>query len=99
MNLLVADESKEQFPLRLKRLLDALGDILDTHRPDEVAIERVFVARNPDFSIASVGIRASNGGWLREIQICYGKDFMPRACDARQFGPKNDVPLKIWRGL
>jgi crossover junction endodeoxyribonuclease RuvC len=51
LNLLAADETKEQFPLRLKRLLDALGDILDTHRPDEVAIEKVFMARNPDSAL------------------------------------------------
>ncbi|MBX3713402.1 MAG: crossover junction endodeoxyribonuclease RuvC [Lysobacter sp.] len=51
LNLLAADETKEQFPLRLKRLLDTLGDILDTHRPDEVAIEKVFMARNPDSAL------------------------------------------------
>lgn len=62
-------------------------------------LRRAFVARNPDFPLESVAVRTSNGGWLREIQICYGKDFMPRRCEARQFGPKNDVPLKIWRGL
>ena len=40
-----------------------------------------------------------NGGWLREIHLCYGKKFMPVPCEARAFGPKNDVPLQIWRGL
>jgi crossover junction endodeoxyribonuclease RuvC len=28
-----------EFPQRLKRLLDGLGDIIETYRPDEVAIE------------------------------------------------------------
>ncbi len=52
LNLLSADEdTRDNFPLRLKRLLAGLGDILDTHRPDEVAIEKVFMARNPDSAL------------------------------------------------
>lgn len=39
------------FPKRLKRLLDGLGEIIETHRPDEVAIEKVFMARNPDSAL------------------------------------------------
>jgi crossover junction endodeoxyribonuclease RuvC len=41
----------EDFPKRLKLLLDGLGAILDEYRPDEVAIERVFMARNPDSAL------------------------------------------------
>jgi crossover junction endodeoxyribonuclease RuvC len=54
LNLLVADEDgdgHEDFPLRLKRLLDGLGAIIDAYRPDEVAIEKVFMARNPDSAL------------------------------------------------
>ena len=52
LNLLAADAvPKEDFPPRLKRLLHALGDVVDAHRPDEVAIERVFMARNPDSAL------------------------------------------------
>ncbi|MBS0482276.1 MAG: ribonuclease T [Proteobacteria bacterium] len=58
-----------------------------------------FVAANPGFPRAAIGIVASNGGWLREMHLCYGKDFMPGACDRRGFGPRDTVPLKIWRGL
>lgn len=47
LNLLAA----EDFPRRLKLLLDGLGDIIDTHKPDEVAIEQVFMARNPDSAL------------------------------------------------
>lgn len=39
------------FPLRLKRLLDGLTEVIETHRPDEVAIEQVFMARNPDSAL------------------------------------------------
>ena len=62
-------------------------------------LRREFVALNPGVPVSAVGIRASNGGWLREIHLCYNKAFRPTPCEARAFGPKNDVPLKIWRGL
>lgn len=39
------------FSMRLKRLLLALGELIETHRPDEVAIEKVFMARNPDSAL------------------------------------------------
>ncbi|WP_202844416.1 crossover junction endodeoxyribonuclease RuvC [Luteimonas saliphila] len=39
------------FPMRLRRLLDGLTTIIEQHRPDEVAIERVFLARNPDSAL------------------------------------------------
>jgi crossover junction endodeoxyribonuclease RuvC len=55
IKLLVADEGDDDghggFPARLKRLLEGLGAILDAHRPDEVAIEKVFMARNPDSAL------------------------------------------------
>ncbi len=62
-------------------------------------LRRAFIARNPQFPLASVGLVVSNGGWLREMHICYGKAFKPAACDRRGFGPANDTPLRIWRGL
>ena len=40
-----------EFPQRLKRLLDGLSEIIDTYKPDEVAIEKVFMARNPDSAL------------------------------------------------
>jgi ribonuclease T2 len=62
-------------------------------------LRRAFAARNPAFPLKSVGIRLSNGGWLRELYLCYGKDFMPRACAAKDLGPRDTTPVKIWRGL
>lgn len=47
LNLLAADS----FAQRLKLLLVGLGEIIDAHRPDEVAIEQVFMARNPDSAL------------------------------------------------
>jgi crossover junction endodeoxyribonuclease RuvC len=40
-----------EFPLRLKRILDALGALIEQWRPDEVAIERVFMAKNADSAL------------------------------------------------
>ena len=39
------------FALRLKRLLVGLTALLEEWRPQEVAIERVFLARNPDSAL------------------------------------------------
>lgn len=41
----------DSFMLRLKQLFDELGTVIDTYRPDEVAIERVFMAKNPDSAL------------------------------------------------
>ena len=41
----------EDFPKRLKLLLDGLGAIIEEFKPEEVAIERVFMARNPDSAL------------------------------------------------
>ncbi|MEQ1496387.1 MAG: ribonuclease T [Novosphingobium sp.] len=62
-------------------------------------LRKAFIALNPGFRTDSIGLRVSNGGWLREMHLCYGKNFKPARCEARAFGPKNDTPLKIWRGL
>ena len=38
-------------PQRLRRLLDGLRAVVDEHRPDEVAIEQVFVSKNADSAL------------------------------------------------
>ena len=38
-------------PQRLRRLLDGLRAVLEEHRPDEVAIEQVFVSKNADSAL------------------------------------------------
>ena len=43
--------SAGDFPSRLRRLLDGLTALIVEHRPDEVAIEKVFMARNPDSAL------------------------------------------------
>ena len=39
------------FAQRLKRLLMGLAEVMETYKPDEVAIEQVFMARNPDSAL------------------------------------------------
>ncbi|PNU01666.1 ribonuclease T2 family protein [Novosphingobium guangzhouense] len=58
-----------------------------------------FVAANPGWPHEAVGVEISRTGWLREVQLCYGKDFRPAHCPARQYGPADSAALKIWRGL
>ena len=41
----------ETFPLRLKQIFDDVCALIAEHRPSEVAIERVFMARNPDSAL------------------------------------------------
>jgi len=41
----------DTFHLRLKQIFEAVSEIIDTHAPAEVAIERVFMARNPDSAL------------------------------------------------
>ena len=63
------------------------------------AIRAAFADANPYWDAEDVGLVLSNRGWLRELRLCYGADFMPTACDARRYGPDDDTEVSIWRGL
>jgi len=43
--------ANETFPLRLKQIFDGICALIAEHRPNEVAIEKVFMARNPDSAL------------------------------------------------
>ncbi|MEB3416398.1 ribonuclease T [Alteriqipengyuania sp. WL0013] len=58
-----------------------------------------FADANPPFQPSMVGIRANARGWLQEVRLCYGRDFMPVRCDRTRYGLADNAPLKIWRGL
>lgn len=62
-------------------------------------LRKAFAMLNPDWRPEYVGVEVSRAGWLREMRLCYGKDFMPKACGKSQFGPSDSSSLKIWRGL
>ena len=71
-----------------------------SRRPDLTAgeLRRSFVAANRGWKTEAVGIALGPRGWLRELRLCYGRDFMPKACPRGKFGPPDRTPLKIWRG-
>ncbi|SFF78021.1 ribonuclease T2 [Novosphingobium sp. CF614] len=58
-----------------------------------------FVAANSGWRRDAVGIELSRTGWLREVRLCYAKNFRPTRCAPWQFGPADTAPLKIWRGI
>jgi len=58
-----------------------------------------FQRANPDWPRRAIGLDINRRGWLKELRLCYGKDFKPSACDNRRFGPKDTRTIKIWRGL
>lgn len=62
-------------------------------------IRRAFSEANRGWKPEHVGLRLNERGWLREMRLCYGKDFMPTACDVARFGPGDSAPVRIWRGL
>ncbi|MEZ0469339.1 crossover junction endodeoxyribonuclease RuvC [Luteimonas salinilitoris] len=43
--------SAADFPGRLKLLFEGLGELIERYRPDEVAVEQVFMAKNPDAAL------------------------------------------------
>lgn len=67
---------------------------------DAGAVRQAFAdANGKHWRREDVGLKLNERGWLEELRLCYGKDFMPTRCTARQYGPGNDEPVKIWRGL
>ncbi|MFN2099410.1 ribonuclease T2 family protein [Altererythrobacter sp. MF3-039] len=54
---------------------------------------------NPGWRGKRIGVDANSRGWLREIKLCYGKDFKPVDCPRWQVGARDSAALKIWRGL
>lgn len=62
-------------------------------------LRRAFIARNPGWPHEAVGVVTSSTGWLRDLRLCYGLDFLPQACPRRAYGPPDSADMKIWRGL
>ena len=47
----IKSKAEESLPLRLKTLLDGIGEVVAMHHPDESAIEKVFVNVNPQSTL------------------------------------------------
>lgn len=62
-------------------------------------IRQALADANRGLEPEHVGVILDKRGWLEELRICYGKNFMPKRCDTSRFGAKDDASAKIWRGL
>lgn len=62
-------------------------------------VREAWLTANPGWRGKRIGVVMNERGWLQELKLCYGKDFMPRHCPARQLGSGDDAPIRIWRGL
>jgi len=60
-------------------------------------LRRAFTARNPGWPISAVGLALGNGGWLRELRLCYSSRLTPAPCESHTFGAGNDAPVRIWQ--
>ena len=47
----IRTNEKGELPERLRTILDGLAEVIDTHRPDHVAVEKVFVNVNPQSTL------------------------------------------------
>lgn len=62
-------------------------------------LREAFVGANSGWRADQIGLKVNSRGWLEELRLCYGRNFMPIRCDRRRHGPDDDVKVKIWRGL
>ncbi len=62
-------------------------------------IRTAFADANPYWEVEHIGLKVNERGWLQEMRLCYGRDFMPVRCDRGRFGPDNEDEVRIWRGL
>lgn len=78
------------------------------HYPDMARLSRrrgltagdlraAFRAATPFLPAAAIRVKANARGWLEEVHVCYGKDFLPAPCADR--GAEDAAPIKIWRGV
>jgi len=74
------------FPERLRLIFDGIGEIIETHRPAEVAIEQVFVNRNPGSALKL--------GQARGAAICAA---VTRGLPVAEYSPR-EVKLAVVGG-
>jgi len=84
---MIALAGAEDFPLRLKRILDQLGALLDQYQPQEVAIERVFMAKNADSALKL--------GHARGAAICAA---VMRSLPVHEYSPMQIKQAVVGRG-
>lgn len=61
------------------------------------ALRNALRTATPFLPPAAIRVKATPRGWLSEVHLCYGADFLPTACADR--GLADNAPLKIWRSF
>ncbi len=61
-------------------------------------LRRAFANENDDLPASALKVKANSRGWLQEVYLCLGKDFMPRRCPNFVRGERDTNVIKIWRG-
>lgn len=61
-------------------------------------VRAALVAETPFLRPDMLRLTLSGRGWLEEVQVCYGRDFMPARCPGAA-RPADSVPVKIWRSF
>ncbi len=59
---------------------------------------QAFARNNEDLPASAIKVKINNRGWLQEVYLCLGKDFMPRQCPNFVRGARSETIVKIWRG-
>lgn len=52
----------------------------DAYESGLQAIEQAFIGANPGFDRDSIALQCGGGRWLREVRMCFDREFQPRAC-------------------
>jgi crossover junction endodeoxyribonuclease RuvC len=50
-NVIEGEDDREELPARLKVILEGLFEVIDTYKPNQVAVEKVFVNVNPQSTL------------------------------------------------
>ncbi|WP_338467149.1 ribonuclease T [Novosphingobium sp. ZN18A2] len=61
-------------------------------------VRAALVKETPFLSTDMIRLQVNARGWLEEVQVCYGRDFMPARCPGGT-GPRDSQPVKIWRSF
>ncbi len=78
-----------------------LPDLAALSRRSELSagdVRRAMARANPAIAPQSIAVITGRGGWLEEIRLCYGRDFMPKPCDRGRTGAADKAGVRIWRG-
>lgn len=61
-------------------------------------LAKAFEENNEDLPANAVRVKTNRKGWLQEVRVCLGTDFMPRRCPRWSRGAPGRSTVKIWRG-